>query len=32
MVLVSENHLSPTFEFEIEAIIEHHSSRIQIGY
>ena len=32
MVLVSENHLSPTFEFEIEAIIEHHSSTIQIGY
>ena len=32
MVLVSENHLTPTFEFEIEAVIVHHSSTIKIGY
>ena len=32
MVLVSENHLPPTLEFEIEAVIVHHSSTIKIGY
>jgi GTPase len=31
-MLVSENHLSPTFEFEIEATIVLYSSTIKIGY
>lgn len=33
MVLVSpENHLTPTREFEIEALIVHHASTIKVGY
>ena len=33
MVLVSpESHLTPSIEFEIEALIVHHSSTIKVGY